>query len=243
MGNFEKLSVLVIGVIIVMILVVAIHTWTTNPSDPDLKGDDAVESATLRPESLDLSQPALSDRDRLDASPDPWIPEDEELGLDEIDDPNRALDTDDAQDADVEIEDGEADASSEDASAPGARKATVRQNDTLGHISQRMYGTTRYWRKIAEANDNLDPQSLQKGMVLLIPHIPDVEGPTPVTPSDVRGAARGGTYTVRSGDTIQKIARAAYGGIERWTDIWFENMETISDPEHLSVGLTIQLPN
>ena len=32
MGNFEKLSVLVIGVIIVMILVVALYTWTDNPA-------------------------------------------------------------------------------------------------------------------------------------------------------------------------------------------------------------------
>ena len=35
MGNFEKLSVLVIGVIIVMILVVAFYTWTEDPADED----------------------------------------------------------------------------------------------------------------------------------------------------------------------------------------------------------------
>ena len=48
MGNFEKLSVLVIGVIIVMILVVALYTWTDNPS-----GDTAAA-----PEESALQTPA-----------------------------------------------------------------------------------------------------------------------------------------------------------------------------------------
>jgi len=172
------------------------------------------------------------------------------LGDDELDGDDAGNDAFDAaddagHDVDdaVELETDDVGGASDDPTAPGVRQATVRQNDTLGHISQRMYGTTRYWRKIAEANDNLDPQSLQKGMVLVIPHIPDDGGVTPVTPSHRGGAARGESYTVRGGDTIQKIARAAYGSSERWPDIWFENMEAISDPEHLSVGLTIQLPN
>ena len=68
MGNFEKLSVLVIGVIIVMILVVALYTWTDDPAaeetaDAGIVGGTGVIANTPR------------DQDVKDADPwGPWEP-------------------------------------------------------------------------------------------------------------------------------------------------------------------------
>jgi len=56
--------------------------------------------------------------------------------------------------------------------APGERYHVVRPGESLGAISQRVYGTVRYWRRIAEANGIEDPASLRAGQRLRIPPRP-----------------------------------------------------------------------
>jgi 5'-nucleotidase len=48
---------------------------------------------------------------------------------------------------------------------------TVARGETLGGISQKYYGTTKKWSKIADANGNLDPRKLRIGMKLIIPDV------------------------------------------------------------------------
>ena len=53
----------------------------------------------------------------------------------------------------------------------GASTYTVQSGDVLGTISTTVYGTSRNWRKIYDANRDIlaDPNQLEVGMVLRIP--------------------------------------------------------------------------
>lgn len=49
------------------------------------------------------------------------------------------------------------------------RTYVVKKGDTLQEISQQFYGTTKNWRKIADANKLKDPNKLTVGTKLVIP--------------------------------------------------------------------------
>jgi len=62
--------------------------------------------------------------------------------------------------------------------AAGARPATpcdyvVQPGDTLTAISRHFYGTTRYWRRILEANPGLTERNLRVGRKIRIPSNPE----------------------------------------------------------------------
>jgi len=50
------------------------------------------------------------------------------------------------------------------------------------------------------------------------------------------------TYTVKSGDTLWKIAETYYGQGERWTDIWKANRANISEPNLIYPGQNLSIP-
>ena len=49
-------------------------------------------------------------------------------------------------------------------------------------------------------------------------------------------------YTVKAGDNLWKIAEKAYGSGYNWMDIYKENMESLSDPNKLEIGMKLNLP-
>jgi hypothetical protein len=51
----------------------------------------------------------------------------------------------------------------------GAQAYVLQTGDTLAEISAVFYGSTRYWRKILQANPSLDPNSLPVGRQIMIP--------------------------------------------------------------------------
>ena len=58
------------------------------------------------------------------------------------------------------------------ASSKGGKSYTVKKGDTLQEISQKMYGTTKKWRRIYEANRGTikgGPEKIMPGMKLTIP--------------------------------------------------------------------------
>jgi nucleoid-associated protein YgaU len=50
------------------------------------------------------------------------------------------------------------------------------------------------------------------------------------------------TYTVQSGDTLQKIAQAVYGDASRWKEIFEANRDQISNPNVIRVGQELTIP-
>lgn len=51
-----------------------------------------------------------------------------------------------------------------------------------------------------------------------------------------------GAYTIKRGDSLAKIARACYGDSSKWRIIWDANRHVISDPNNISVGVTLTIP-
>lgn len=50
-------------------------------------------------------------------------------------------------------------------------------------------------------------------------------------------------YTVRSGDSLSKIARAHYGDALKWTALFEANREVIRDPNLIYPGQQIRIPD
>ena len=57
--------------------------------------------------------------------------------------------------------------------SPAGRTYTVQSGDSLGRISQKVYGTSRHWRKILEANRDVipDERRMRAGVELRIPPV------------------------------------------------------------------------
>ena len=50
------------------------------------------------------------------------------------------------------------------------------------------------------------------------------------------------TYTVKSGDTLSKIARQAYGDADEYMRIFYANRDQLSDPDRIQVGQKLVIP-
>ncbi len=51
------------------------------------------------------------------------------------------------------------------------------------------------------------------------------------------------TYTVKSGDTLSKIAKQFYGNANDYMKIFEANKDQLSDPNLIKVGQTLKIPN
>jgi len=72
------------------------------------------------------------------------------------------------------------------AKRPSPRYYVIQQGDTLGSISRHFYGTTRYWRRILEANPGLDERRLRIGRRILIPSLPELPPPSERKATDAK---------------------------------------------------------
>ena len=52
-----------------------------------------------------------------------------------------------------------------------------------------------------------------------------------------------GYYTVKSGDTLSKVARHFLGDTNRYMDIFNVNKDQLSDPDMIKVGQRLKIPN
>ena len=50
------------------------------------------------------------------------------------------------------------------------------------------------------------------------------------------------SYTVKKGDTLQKISRKFYGTTKKWHTIYQANTDTLKSPDKLRPGMTINIP-
>jgi len=63
-------------------------------------------------------------------------------------------------------------------------------------------------------------------------------GPAPVAKVE----AGQSVYTVKAGDSLSAIAKAQFGSMQRWEDIWRLNQNRIADPNLIAVGWELVLP-
>ena len=62
---------------------------------------------------------------------------------------------------------------------------------------------------------------------------------------DVKGGGSGattGTYTVKTGDSLSKIAKQVYGDASQWKKIHLANSDRIKDPDKIQPGWTLTIP-
>ena len=66
-----------------------------------------------------------------------------------------------------------------------------------------------------------------------------------VVPSQAGGgapAAGGKTYTVKSGDTLSKIAKESYGDGNEYMRIFYANQDKLKDPDKIQIGQVLNIP-
>ncbi len=121
----------------------------------------------------------------------------------------------------------------------------VQQGETLSHISQKYYGTSRKWRTILEANKNVlsDPKLLRPDMKLTIPAIEVTTVAVSSRPALSASSTASRTYTVQKGDTLFRIAMKCYEDGAKWRDILKANEDRISDPKRdVRPGMSLVIP-
>mgnify|MGYP001580637655 CR=1 FL=1 len=123
------------------------------------------------------------------------------------------------------------------------QEVVVQPGDTLEKISKQVYGRKSQWKLIAEANPGINPSNLKVGAKLVIPPAPAVSPSVPPGSSMDAGmmvAGIGKTYTVRSGDTLEKISKQAYGKKSQWKAIAAANPGI--NPANLKIGAVLSIP-
>ncbi|HVS17235.1 MAG TPA: LysM domain-containing protein [Planctomycetota bacterium] len=128
-----------------------------------------------------------------------------------------------------------------------AREYTIRSGDTLSEIAMRELGTKERWRELVALNPGIDPLRLREGDKIRLGGVaaaaPASGGLTPAVAKVVetpRPVAGGGSYTIRSGDTLSQIAMRELGTKDRWRELVALNPGL--DPARLLVGTKIRLP-
>lgn len=118
---------------------------------------------------------------------------------------------------------------------------TVKAGDTLGSISANYYGNNSKSAAIRTNNTEVfaaNNGKLVVGMQLVLPE--KIGNTTRIAEPTV--SAGEVLYTVMHGDTLCKIAKAAYGTEKAFTDIMTRNNDRLSNANNLFPGQVIVLP-
>jgi nucleoid-associated protein YgaU len=110
----------------------------------------------------------------------------------------------------------------------------VAAGDSLGIISSRIYGTSKKWQELAEANDLKAPFFIFPGDVLKF------KVSTPKAKKFVAGVKESlKTVVVEKGDTLAKIAEKIYGDKDAWKKFMVYNRPKIGNPNKIFVGMKL----
>ena len=105
---------------------------------------------------------------------------------------------------------------------------TVVSGDTYCKLSEKYYGTQKYWARIRDANPGKDPRSLRSGDVVTIPPAPN-DAPAvasrslPQTRDDERARnplSGYKTHRVKGGEGFIKIAQEQLGDAGKWRGLY-----------------------
>jgi len=128
---------------------------------------------------------------------------------------------------------------------PGYVDYTVREGDSMWTIADRWLADASRWSLIAEANPAIDPERLRVGQRNRIPSETAAAGPKLNAPARVPEPGRKSAtfYTVRSGDTLTRIAQSQYRDATMWRAIFDANRTAIGgDADRLEVGMRLRIP-
>jgi len=127
---------------------------------------------------------------------------------------------------------------------------TIEKGEDLWKISEKYYGNGYNWVDIAQENDITNANMIAVGAELTIPKAAlrwDKEvktaGQMSENPSQKPTSLLEATsYTVQKGDHLWKIALEAYGDGYKWIDIYNANIDMISQPDYIEIGMELVLP-
>lgn len=129
--------------------------------------------------------------------------------------------------------------------SPPAPTYVVRAEDNLWSIAERHLGSGTRWRQIRELNKDVlpDDNSLRVGMKLRLPAAArTAERSAPVETASAPAPKRPTTYTVKSGDSLSKIAEKMLGSSSRAGEIVKANAGLLDDPDRIRVGMELVIP-
>jgi len=140
----------------------------------------------------------------------------------------------------------------------------IRQGDSYWIISRNAYGSSRYFRALAEYNRKVigDPQQMTAGKKIMIPPVQELERylshlipstPAAPAPSIVMTSAEQDAgfftdeqgnpmYRIQENDTLTGISQRHLGRPSRWIQIFELNRDKLSNPNQLKIGTTLKLP-
>ena len=75
-----------------------------------------------------------------------------------------------------------------------------------------------------------------------VPEAAPMPAPAPEPAPAAPPASEATTYTVKRGDTLQRIAREVYGSADNWEAILEANSDQITNPDEIFVGQVLKIP-
>ncbi|MBN2712428.1 MAG: LysM peptidoglycan-binding domain-containing protein [Planctomycetes bacterium] len=123
---------------------------------------------------------------------------------------------------------------------------TVKSGETLSSISRQYYGTPSEWKKIQEANSALitDAAKMKAGITIKIPGVASSSSSTIENKASSESSIQHpSSYVIQKGDTLSHISMMMYGNKSGWKTIHRANTDKIPNPNNLTVGVTIAIPD
>lgn len=235
MGNFEKLGILVIIVLVVTILVLTF--WGMNIPLPETAEGPPPDS--LSSNDVASRGGGTSDVDPVRPPPQPWPDPPAGGGSDRPAPDPLPIGPAGGGAGNVNVDPPEPDPE------PAVVTHVVKKGEKLWSIAARYYGNGARYPEILAANPGVTAENLQVGAKLRIPDptngggaapAPRVEPVSP-TPPDARRQV-----TVRKGDTLWRIAERELGAGSRYREIIALNRDRIADPNDVPAGTVLLLP-
>jgi nucleoid-associated protein YgaU len=113
----------------------------------------------------------------------------------------------------------------------------------LTSIAAAAYGDSRKWKRIAEANPNVNPNKLVVGTKLVIPSLPKSSESNSAGSRSAAGVDSPTQYVVQPNDSLYRIAMKLYGKPTYADKLYEANKDVIgSDPKRLKLNMVLKLP-
>lgn len=125
---------------------------------------------------------------------------------------------------------------------PGMMVYTWAAGDTFPALAERYFGSTLEVGRLRQANEGRHEGVLRPGDRISVPCRP-IESRERLTKSEsAAGQWEGGSYRVKAGDMLGKIAQEVYGSASKWRLIYDANRDILASPDDLQVGMALRIP-